>query len=246
MAEPARTETARTETDESAVPVASAPGGRVGLGRMLAVAVFALVVGLYLGISASGLGSGHSEPPAQDSVDVGFAQDMSVHHSQAVEMSAMALTNATDPAVRTLAYDVITTQQSQWGTMQGWLAMWDRPLQTPGTPMTWMDSTEGGPGTMPTMAEHAGTSGSSMPGMATTSELDALRRATGPAFDTLYLQLLLRHHQGGLPMARYAAVNASEHVVTTLAQQIADTQEAESTTMQQLLTVRGAAPLPMK
>ncbi|MFD6859071.1 DUF305 domain-containing protein [Rhodococcus sp. NPDC060090] len=241
-----------TEVGDSVVPVAPAPGGPAGLGRLLAVAVFALVVGLYLGISASGLGSGHSEPPAQDSVDVGFAQDMSVHHSQAVEMSAIALTNATDPAVRTLAYDVITTQQSQWGTMQGWLAMWDRPLQTPGTPMTWMDGTEGGPETMPTMAEHAasptasGTPGSSMPGMATTSELDTLRRTTGPVFDTRYLQLLLRHHQGGLPMARYAAANASEHVVTTLAQQITDTQEAESTTMQQLLTARGAAPLPMK
>lgn len=230
------------------------PGRGAGLGRTLAVAVFALVVGLYLGISASGLGlgAGHPEPPAQDSVDVGFAQDMSVHHSQAVEMSAMALTNATDPAVRTLAYDVITTQQSQWGTMQGWLAVWDQPLQAPGKPMTWMRTTESSTETMQDMAEHAampptpGTQAPLMPGMATSSELDTLRGTTGAAFDTLYLQLLLRHHQGGLPMARYAAANASEQVVTTLARQITDTQQAESTTMQQLLTAKGAAPLPMR
>ncbi|AOD24866.1 DUF305 domain-containing protein [Rhodococcus pyridinivorans] len=242
------------ESDDTPVltaPAAPAAGGWARLGRTLAVGVFALVVGLYLGIGASGLRGGHPEPPAQDSVEVGFAQDMSVHHSQAVEMSAMALTNATDPAVRTLAYDVLTTQQGQWGTMQGWLAVWDRPLQAAGEPMTWMRATEDSAGTAAGMTEHAAMppgsaiQGPRMPGMATTSELDTLRRTTGPAFDTLYLQLLLRHHQGGLPMARYAAANATEQVVTTLARQIADTQQAESTTMQQLLTAHGAAPLPM-
>ncbi len=116
-------------------------------------------------------------------------------------MSAMALTNATDPAVRTLAYDVLTTQQGQWGTMQGWLAVWDRPLQAAGEPMTWMRATEDSAGTAAGMTEHAAMppgsaiQGPRMPGMATTSELDTLRRTTGPAFDTLYLQLLLRHHQ---------------------------------------------------
>lgn len=38
-------------------------------------------------------------------------------------MSAMTLTNAADPAVRNLAYDVLTTQQSQIGTVQGWLTL---------------------------------------------------------------------------------------------------------------------------
>lgn len=238
------------ETDDRPGPATPDAGRGAGIGRTLAVAVFALVVGLYLGSSATGL-RGNPETPSQDSVDVGFAQDMSVHHSQAVEMSAMALTNAADPAVRTLAYDVITTQQSQWGMMQGWLSMWDRPLQAPGKPMSWMRTTEGSAGTMPGMTEHAAMPpgsappGVAMPGMATTAELDTLRRTTGPAFDTLYLQLLLRHHQGGLPMARYAADNAAEAVVTMLARQIVDTQQAESTTMQQLLTARGAAPLPM-
>ncbi|MEE2033556.1 DUF305 domain-containing protein [Rhodococcus chondri] len=238
-------------TPAPAAPAAPAPGGWARLGRTLAVGVFALVVGVYLGIGASGLRGGHPDSPAQDSVEVGFAQDMSVHHSQAVEMSTMALTNATDPAVRTLAYDVLTTQQSQWGMMQGWLAVWDRPLQASGEPMTWMRAPEAGAETMPAMTEHAGSppgpgmQGSRMPGMATPSELDTLRGTTGPAFDTLYLQLLLRHHQGGLPMARYAAANTTEQVVTTLARQITDTQQAESTAMEQLLTARGAAPLPM-
>lgn len=239
------------ETDDSA-PAPAGTGGWARIGRTLGVAVVALVIGVYLGIGATGLGAGHPEPPAQDSVDVGFAQDMSVHHSQAVEMSAMALTNAADPAVRTLAYDVITTQQSQWGTMQGWLAMWGRPLQAAGKPMTWMRTDEGNAETMPEMTEHASMPAESastaplMPGMATSSELATLRGATDAAFDTLYLQLLLRHHQGGLPMARYAAANASQQVVTTLARQIVDTQQAESATMQQLLTARGATPLPIK
>ncbi len=238
------------ETDDSA-SATDRTGGWARIGRTLGVAVVALVIGVYLGIGATGLGAGHPEPPGQDSVDVGFAQDMSVHHSQAVEMSAMALTNAADPAVRTLAYDVITTQQSQWGTMQGWLAMWGRPLQASGEPMTWMP-TDGDAEAMPEMTEHASMPAEAasprplMPGMATSSELATLRGTTGPAFDTLYLQLLLRHHQGGLPMARYAAANASQQVVSTLARQIVDTQQAESTTMQQLLTAKDAAPLPLK
>ncbi|AUM19267.1 DUF305 domain-containing protein [Rhodococcus ruber] len=216
-----------------------------------AVAVLTLLGGLVLGIGGTLLVTSTPAPPGEDSIDVGFAQDMSIHHSQAVEMSAMALTNSADPAVRTLAYDVITTQQSQLGTMQGWLTLWNRSQLPTGEPMRWMRSPTGTSESMPGMDGHATMSpaptpvGSPMPGMATTAELDALRRTTGPAFDTLYLQLLLRHHQGGLPMARHAAATASEAAVAALAQQITETQEAEAATMTQLLAARGATPLPM-
>ncbi|GAA3418985.1 DUF305 domain-containing protein [Rhodococcus aetherivorans] len=215
------------------------------------VAVLALLGGLVLGIGGTLLVAGPPAPPGEGSIDVGFAQDMSIHHSQAVEMSAMALTNSTDPAVRTLAYDVITTQQSQLGTMQGWLTLWNRSQLPTGEPMRWMRGATGAPESMPGMDGHATMSvaptptGSRMPGMATTAELGTLRRTTGPTFDTLYLQLLLRHHQGGLPMARYAGVADAEAAVAALAQQITETQEAEAATMTQLLTARGAAPLPM-
>lgn len=212
--------------------------------------LLALLLGLLLGTRLeSWLTGDATTPPAADTVDVGFAQDMSVHHAQAVEMSAMALTNAADPAVRNLAYDVVTTQQSQIGTMQGWLAVWDRPSLRSGEPMSWMPAEPAGAGghSMSGMNDRATSSNSSasMPGMATTDELAELRRMTGPEFDTRYLQLLLRHHQGGIPMAEYAAENAAVPAVTTLAGQIANTQQAESTAIEQLLAAKGAAPLPM-
>lgn len=198
--------------------------------------VIALLLGVLLGKWLEvWLSDSPPPPPAATSVDVGFAQDMSVHHAQAVEMSAMALTNAVDPAVRNLAYDVLTTQQSQIGTMQGWLTLWDRPSVGSNAPTEWM------------LGMHKGSTvaTASMPGMATTDELAELRRMTGPEFDIRYLQLLLRHHQGGIPMARYSEENATVSAVNTLAGQIASTQQAESTAIEQLLSMKGAAPLPM-
>ncbi|QCQ94114.1 DUF305 domain-containing protein [Rhodococcus sp. SGAir0479] len=209
-------------------------------------AVLAVLVGVLLGVqTAAWLDADFTAPPAADSVEVGFAQDMSTHHGQAVEMSSMALTNADDPAIRTLAYDVITTQQSQLGNMQGWLALWGQPSTGSRPLMAWMSSD------MPGGMQHSGSmspgrpSGSSMPGMATAAELAELRTLTGPAFDVRYLQLLLRHHQGGIPMAQYAANSSGVTTVRTLATQIANTQQAESLTIEQLLQAKGAVPLSM-
>lgn len=243
--DPAATFTPAEMTDDAARR-RSASRAAVALGAIIAV-----LVGVLLGTWAQRwLGGDQPAPPSADSVDVGFAQDMSVHHGQAVEMSAMALANAADPAVRSLAYDVLTTQQSQLGTMQGWLSLWDRPPLGSGEPMAWMptDSAAGSAHhSMPGMEGTATTDSSSsrMPGMATTGELADLRRTTGPAFDARYLQLLLRHHQGGIPMAQYAAEGAAVPAVSALAGQMVATQRAESTAIEQLLAAKGAAALPM-
>nr|WP_306306974.1 MULTISPECIES: DUF305 domain-containing protein [Nocardia] len=160
-------------------------------------------------------------------------------------MSSIALSQSGDQGVRTLAYDVLTTQQSQIGTMQGWLRLWDRPPVSDRPSMHWMNWA---PSTSPmSMPGHSmrGDGSMRMPGMATSEELAALRRTTGSAFDTLYIQLLLRHHEGGLAMARYARDNATVLAVISLAGQIDATQSAESQTLRQLLAERNIAPLPM-
>ncbi|QBJ96343.1 DUF305 domain-containing protein [Rhodococcus sp. ABRD24] len=218
------------------------------VGTVLAVAL-AVLAGLLVGAAGQRWLAGEAvAPPPPDSVDVGFARDMSVHHGQAVEMSAMALTNSDDPAVRTLAYDVITTQQSQIGTMQGWLTLWNRSPSATGAPMNWMSAEEPSESmdhSMPGMNDAMATEPSRMPGMATTEELAELRRTVGPAFDVRYLQLLLRHHQGGIPMAQYGAEAATVPAVSSLAEQMVDTQQAESIAIEQMLASKGAAPLPM-
>jgi uncharacterized protein (DUF305 family) len=185
--------------------------------------------------------SGSVSVPAAGSVDVGFAQDMTVHHSQATQMAAWERDHTTDPDLRQLAYDIEATQTAQIGRMQGWLELWGAAAQPVGRQyMTWMasDLTHDGM----TMGTTGGVT--TMPGMASAADLKNLRAATGTQLDVLFLQLMLRHHEGGASMLSYAAQHASEPQVRNLAAQMLSSQTAEADYIEQLLAQRGAAPLP--
>ena len=84
-----------------------------------------------------------------------------------------------------------------------------------------------------------------MPGMATADDLDELRAAEGAEFDKLFLQLMIRHHQGGAQMASFAAEHADVRPVRTLARSIANSQAVETRTLTDMLTARGGTPLPV-
>jgi uncharacterized protein (DUF305 family) len=216
-------------------------------------AVLVAVIALGLLVAGGGLavaaGIGRSDTPTADSVDAGFSRDMSRHHLQAVEMANLALTRSSDEEVRRLAFDISATQTNQAGRMQGWLALWGLPA-TSGEVMGWMDDGAmsghdmGGMGGMHDVDPAAAADGAVMPGMATETELEQLREATGTAFDVLFLQLMTRHHQGGLEMAEYGEDHASQPAVASLARSIAQSQTAETTTMEQMLRARGGNPLP--
>ncbi|SDF70712.1 DUF305 domain-containing protein [Pseudonocardia oroxyli] len=227
-------------------PVVEEPEGRaeprwvrplVVIGAVLALLLLGGAGGLLLGRA----GSDAASVPSGTSVDVQFAQDMSVHHEQAVQMAAWERDHTTDPALTQLSYDIETTQLQQIGRMQGWLGLWGQAAFPVGRPyMTWM-SPDG-------MAGHgmAGATGSArMPGMASDAELAALRSSTGPALDVLFLQLMLRHHQGGVAMLQDAAARASVPEVRNLAAQMLSAQQSESDYMTSLLARHGAQPLPM-
>lgn len=211
----------------------------------------AVAIGFGLGFLAHIPLTDSNSSAEPNAVDIGFAQDMTVHHNQAIEMAAVELTTTTDPQVKNLAYDILTTQQNQVGQMQGWLSMWDEaPLPTGGY-MGWMeddgtghahDGMEGMEG-MSDM-HHSGPT-NKMPGMATSEDLAALRTARGTELDVKFLQLMLRHHEGGLPMMEYGAAHADVSVVRELAQTMVATQQSEAKTMTDMLAARGAAPLPM-
>jgi uncharacterized protein (DUF305 family) len=222
-------------TDSPAAPGTPRRGLTAVLVAVIAVGLLALGGGL-----AVALGIGRTEQPAADSVDAGFARDMSRHHLQAVEMANLATTRSTDPEVLRLAFDIASTQTNQVGRMQGWLTLWGLPL-TSGDTMGWMDDAA--------MAGHHMSDaevadGAVMPGMATETELTQLRSLSGTAFDVMFLQLMIRHHQGGLEMAQYGQQHAGEAVVRGLARSIAETQTAETTTMEEMLRLRGGSPLP--
>lgn len=181
--------------------------------------------------------------PAADSVDVGFLQDMSVHHNQAIEMAAVAVTMSEDERVRSLAYDILTTQQNQVGQMQGWLTLWGFPPLPVGEYMTWMTESSGHDHGAGGAADMPGAT--AMPGMASSEDLAALRAARGTELDVLFLQLMLRHHQGGLPMMEYGAQYATTDVVRNIARKMLGTQQGESELITSMLTERGGEPLPM-
>ncbi|WP_459549502.1 DUF305 domain-containing protein [Nocardia sp. X0981] len=198
-------------------------------------AIALLVAGFGAGVSLAPDPGGPTQP---NTVDIGFAQDMSAHHAQAVEMSGIALTGSTDPAVRRLAYDILTTQQSQIGRMQGWLQMWGAPARGADGYMGWMPADGHG-------HDHGGGAMSAMPGMATTAEIQRLRTTTGPELDVLFLQLMLRHHEGGIPMLEYGAAHAATTGIRVLADQMLVAQQGESRLMTDMLAGRGSRPLPM-
>ncbi|MFD3429329.1 DUF305 domain-containing protein [Nocardia fluminea] len=185
--------------------------------------------------------------PEPSAVDIGFSQDMSAHHAQAVDMAGVALIASTDNDVRRLAYDILTTQQNQIGRMQAWLQLWGESNQNVDGYMGWMTDDHGNTG------HHGGSTAEpampgpmqSMPGMASQEEMTALRQSTGPALDTMFLQLMLRHHQGGVPMLDYAAEHADTTAVRTLAATMSKTQEGESQLMTSMLATRNATPLPL-
>src|SRR4051812_1387845 len=174
---------------------------------------------------------------------------MASHHLQGVEMANLVADRSQDPEVRRLAFDIASTQTNQVGRMQGWLTLWGLPLTSSQT-MEWMDDgamaghdMAGMPG-MTDATTDATTDGAVMPGMATEEELAQLRAQSGTAFDVMFLQLMIRHHQGGLAMAQYGQQHATEAVVRGLAQSIAETQIAETATMDEMLTARGGTLLP--
>jgi uncharacterized protein (DUF305 family) len=153
-------------------------------------------------------------------------------------MAVWARDHSTDPAIRTLAFDIESTQQNQVGMMQGWLHLWNRATAST-TRMAWMDA-EAGHGHVPA-ATSAGTG--LMPGMATSQEIARLRGSSGAELDVYFLQLVLRHHVGGAPMAKYASEHAGLSAVRTLAAGIFTSQTAEVDTIGSMLTERGARPL---
>ncbi|UQX89847.1 DUF305 domain-containing protein [Jatrophihabitans telluris] len=228
----------------TAAPIVDDADGAVPppAGRSLRVVLLAVIVVAVLGIAgASGYLIGHrgqatgssGVAPGASSVDAGFAWDMSVHHRQAIIMAGYTRDHTSDPGIKLLAYDIETSQYFQVGEMQGWIDAWRLPTNSPNAQMSWMAGS----------THMSMQSDGSMPGMASPAEMNKLQTLTGKTLDTYFLQLMLRHHQGGLPMAQWAAAHAQTAYVRNLAGKMAATQSGEIVQMEQLLRESGASPL---
>lgn len=179
-----------------------------------------LTAGLLGTVVAGGaLALAWPRPPAEGSVDVTFARDMSAHHAQAVEMSVTMAKRAADPAVKLLAQDILLTQQAQIGQMSGWLMAWGRPLAGFGAPMAGMDRV-------------------SM-GLATPQQVRELASLPVKVAETQYLKVMRRHHQGGVTMAQSALKHVNRPEVRAFAGRVVTAQTSEMEAIDTLLAKRG-------
>jgi uncharacterized protein (DUF305 family) len=112
---------------------------RAGRGRMVLAAVVGAIVVVVAVFSAGWLAAPRVPTPTDTGVEAGFARDMQTHHNQAVEMSLMVRDATDDPEVRSLAYDIATSQSQQSGQMFAWLNAWGLPQASSQPEMTWMN-----------------------------------------------------------------------------------------------------------
>ncbi|MEV4663819.1 DUF305 domain-containing protein [Micromonospora echinofusca] len=209
-----------TETSEPASP---APEQRSRPARWgTAALALAVVVGLLLGY-AGGLLTPRLTRPGDASAEAGFARDMMTHHAQAVEMGLVAFDKGSDPEVRSIGGDIATAQQGEIGTMHTWLRSWGLDPGGSEPSMSWMSDGAG-------LVKNG-----LMPGMATPEEMAKLHAAQGRELDVLFLQLMIKHHLGGIHMIDGILEVSDEPDVVRTAQTMKNTQRNDLTNLQNAL-----------
>lgn len=191
--------------------------------RQLVVALVAVVVTVVVFALVGAIVALWPPTPGEDSVDAGFARDMAVHHTQAVEMAEIIRQRTTDDELGYLATDIVLTQQVQIGMMGGWLDVWGlRRTRTGVQPMAW-----------------AGMSmGPAMPGMASRKGVSSLRTAPIERAERKFLELMIAHHRGGVHMAEAALQFDLAPVSRQLASSITTTQKSEIKVMTAMIAKR--------
>jgi uncharacterized protein (DUF305 family) len=162
--------------------------------------------------------------PPSSHANVEFMQGMIMHHSQAVEMTALIPSHTENKDLRLLGARISSSQQDEIKFMKRWLAARGQPISMAMPGMPDMDMS-GKP--MPLM-----------PGMLTPEQMEALRKARGAAFDRLFLKGMIQHHEGALTMVKdlFNTAGAGQDAdIFNFATDADNTQKAEIRIMQGML-----------
>ena len=128
--------------------------------------------------------------------DTKFMQGMILHHSQAVEMTALMGSRTHSKALLAFGKRISISQTDEMNFMKQWLEDRGKPVPAAHDQMAHMNH-------MPGMT-HSGQmdmgSMGMMPGMLTPEQMKALAKASGAAFDRLFLTGMIQHHTGALVM----------------------------------------------
>jgi uncharacterized protein (DUF305 family) len=152
-------------------------------------------------------------------------QGMIGHHAQALDMATLVPTRTDRPEMRMLAERIDVSQKDEIAMMRQWLAEHGAPAPTEG------------PG-----HQHHDAAGKPlhMPGMLTADEMARLAAATGPAFERLFLEGMIKHHQGAITMVKdlFGAGAGREAVIFRFASDVDTDQRAEIARMSALLNAQ--------
>ena len=146
-------------------------------------------------------------PKAKPAVpyDLMFIDAMVAHHQGAIAMAQPADSNAMHPELKDFARKVVDDQSREITQMTQWREQW-----FPGRPKT------------PNILD--------MPGMSKTM-MDIspmhMEKMTGAAFDKMFVDMMIPHHEGAVTMARDALARSRRPEIRALAQQIVDAQQRE-------------------
>jgi uncharacterized protein (DUF305 family) len=194
--------------------------------RRVAAVLAAATAALFLSSCGSPASDGHTghehadepvitgQPAGYNADDVAFATNMIPHHQQAVDLSAMVPDRSTNAGLVALAQQISAAQQPEIDVMKVFLVQWNENPDT--------------------NSGHAG-HGNAMQGMVDAATMTKLESLTGAAFDKLWLESMIGHHQGAIEMANAEIANGDNVDAKDLAKNIVTTQEAEIGQMKQMV-----------
>jgi uncharacterized protein (DUF305 family) len=171
--------------------------------------------------------------PQPSHADVEFMQGMIMHHSQAVEMTALIPSHTENKELRSLGARISSSQSDEIKFMRRWLATRGEPLS-----MAMPEMPDAEMSDMGKPADHSSHSMALMPGMLTPEQMDALRKARGAEFDHLFLVGMIQHHNGALIMVKdlFDAPGAGQDAeLFNFATDVDSGQRAEIRIMQSML-----------
>jgi uncharacterized protein (DUF305 family) len=146
--------------------------------------------------------------------DLYFVSMMVLHHTQALRLARLADGRTSNPQVTAVAERVLAAQAPEILTLKAWLAARQQKL--------------------PDSAANDGHAHGGMPGAVTPARMEALARTGGPAFDRLFLDLMVAHHAGAVQMASTVTTAGNDLAVQEIAAETAVGQNAEIRRMEKV------------
>lgn len=162
-----------------------------------------------------------------NTADVEFAQMMIPHHLLALDMVRIATQNAATGRLVRFNAAIYGTQDREIAFLRQWLRRWGADPAPGDHPI--------GPHLAIIIYDYPHHHGAGPMGMHDRAAMEKLLATTGLAFDDLYLQMMIEHHEGAVAMANDVLVHGKSERVRRLAEEIVRVQSEQIEQMREML-----------